>query len=230
MNKTDATKMKKYALAGIVGGLLFAIGDLLVYLLPHYMSPKLYNDLVQMSMWRLACSLYLGCVGCGMLLVGFHSLYRIVGSSGSNITKYLLIVIGFGIVLTPLGHFLIACISHMTYKLAVESGLSAELAKTLSGGWNQYINPVKNVVMFIVIFLQSVVYIVLILSRKINAPKWTVICNPLAMVLVSIPLVLLLSGTRYAGVTECFESLGEGLAYIPVYIHWNNKSINSAST
>ena len=213
--------MKKCALVGFLGGLLFTIGDLLVYLLPHYLSTGYYQDVANMNMWRLAISTYLGCIGSGFLLIGFYSLYNITKKNCSKLTNRLMLLIVLGIILTPIGHFIIACIKPMTFKIALECGTSIDTAKDIALNWVTYTNPIKFIGMTIIIIFQSVMMVVLILKKKINCPKWMVVLNPLGLTLIlSVPLLLLLEGTAFVGIAECFESLGEGAMYLAVYWHY----------
>lgn len=100
----------------------------------------------------------LGCLGGVLLLMGFYCLYKTIADNLSKIEKGWLLFIGSGIAMTPVGHFVIACICPMTYKAALNLGLSDELSRTLAG-------------------------------------------------------------TGIEGVTESFESLGEGAVYLTVLSH-----------
>lgn len=219
----NTMKMKKKAIIGLIGGLLFAIGDLLVYLLPNcHNQSAIYSDWTRMSGLRPAFSTYLGCIGAGLLLVGFYSWYVAIKENGTNKLKYLMMSIAFGIILTPIGHFVIACITPMAYKGAIHAGASSDMAMEIIAYWSGYTEPIKLFVMIFVILVQSVTMVVLILKRKINCPRWMVILNPLGLIIISIPLSILLNGTGLEGAVESFESLGEGLIYLPVYCHWKN--------
>ena len=209
------------AVVGMLGGLLFAAGDLLVYLVPGYHGgASIYADWQGMSMLRFAACMYLGCIGGVLLLVGFYSLHCIAADVCKASGKAVMLIIASGIILTPIGHFIIACITPMTYKAAISAGLGSETALAMSGFWSPYIGPVKVYVMVVVILLQSVFMVYLIGSKKINCPKWMAILNPVGFILVSIPVSILLSGTGMEGIAEAFESLGEGAMYLAVYTHW----------
>lgn len=108
----------------------------------------------------------------------------------------------------------------MSYKIALLSGASHELATVISSSWNLYITPLKLFIMIVVILIQSFLMIILILSKKIKCPKWMILLNPIGLILLSIPIAILLNGTKYLGLTEAFESLGEASIYIAVYYHW----------
>lgn len=221
----NTVKMKRNAIIGLIGGLLFGIGDLLVSLLPHYWDQsKIAEDWVQMSDLRPASAMYLGCIGAVLILVGFYSWYAAVKENGTNRLKCLMGSIAIGIMMTPIGHFIILCIAPMAYKGAIQAGASTEMATKIVDYWGTYTGPVRVYVMFFVILVQSVTMIGLILKRKINCPKWMVLCNPLGLTLLSIPFSILLSGTGLEGIVESFESIGEGLIYLPVYYHWKKCS------
>jgi hypothetical protein len=223
----ELKRMKKLALIGIVGGLLFAIGDLFSYLLPNCNNEiKIYTDWANMSMWRLACSLYLGCLGTVLLLIGFYSLYNIVKSSCSRFAKYMYGLILSGIALTSIGHFFIACIMPMTFKGAIQAGASIEMAKSLSMCWENYINPLKIFVVIVVVLLQSIMMVTLIAKGKIQCPKWMMVLNPIVLSIISIPISILLNGTGFEGIADSFESLGEAFMYVAVYWHWKRQLNN----
>lgn len=221
----NEVKMKKRALIGFVGGLLFAIGDILVYLLPNCHNQELiFSDWLKMSGLRPAICMCLGCIGGVFLLVGFSSWYTALKQSGLGKYKYLMMLILFGIVITPIGHFVIACMGPMAYKGAVLAGASHEMAVKIMANWTTYTDIIKIAVMSIIILVQSVVMIIFIIKRKINCPKWMVILNPLIFTILSAPVSILLDGTGIEGIAESFESLGEGLMYIAVYYHWKNNN------
>ncbi|MBE5963095.1 MAG: hypothetical protein E7256_17225 [Lachnospiraceae bacterium] len=222
----ETKKMKRMAIAGLIGGLQFAIGDLLVYLSPNYHNGSaIYTDWANMNMWRLALSFYLGCLGTGLLLIGFYSLYSITKQTCSDRFRHFLAVPAYGAVLTSIGHFFIACVVPMTYKGAISAGASDEMAKVIASSWELYINPLKVFIMLAVILVQSIMMIGLILKGKINCPKWMVLLNPVAFIIISIPISILLNGTGLEGITEAFESLGEGCMYLAVYYHWSRLEI-----
>lgn len=217
-------KMKLLALCGILGGIFVAIGDLLVYMLPNVHNAKgIYDDWAKMSMLRPTLSFYLGCASCIFLLMGFISFYTIIKKEGSKLAIMISRILACGVALTSIGHFLIACIVPMTYKGALVAGASAKMAQDISTFWEPYISPMKLLIMILVIVLQSFFVIVMILKGKINCPKWMIIFNPIVLILISIPISIVLDGTGYEGLVECFESLGEGFMYIAVYWHWKKQ-------
>ncbi|BBB47901.1 hypothetical protein Pelsub_P1129 [Pelolinea submarina] len=213
------------ALIGLLGGLLFAVGDLFVYLLPnsHYES-NIYTDWANMNMWRFGVSLYLGCFGTILLLIGFYSFYNIVKQVCSNLVKLFCLILAIGVVLTSIGHFFIACIVPMTYKGAIYAGASADLAKSISMCWEPYIDPLNIFVMVVVILLQSIMLIGLIVKGKLNCPKWMIVLNPVGLIVLSIPVTILLNDTGLEGISDAFESLGESLMYLAVFWHWKREN------
>lgn len=215
-------QLKIMALLGLVGGLCVGLGDLLVYSLPNVHNlDGVYADWAAMGMWRLTLSLYLGCLGSVFLMAGFISLYTIIQRQGKTVNRGIGLVVGSGVVLTGIGHFLIACIAPMTYKGALMAGASPELAQGIAGFWESEIGPLKGYIMAVVILLQSVWVMVLILRGGLDCPKWMAVLTPLGLTLLSIPVSILLTGTGLEGLAESFESLGEGLMCLAVYCHWN---------
>ena len=136
-------------------------------------------------------------------------------------------VIALGITLTPIGHFVIAGISSMIYKGVIQAGASSKVALDVVAYMSSYTSPIKILVAFLIIFVQSVVMIFLIIKQKIKCPKWMIILNPLVFTFLSIPVSILLNGTGFEGIAEAFESLGEGFMYLPVWVHWKNYSLLS---
>lgn len=217
----DEMKMKRKAIIGFIGGVLFAIGDLLVYILPNvHNQSRIYDDWISMSDLRPAFATYFGCIGAGLLLIGFCSWYAAIKENATIRLKYLMMSIVFGILLTPIGHFVIACMTPMIYKGAVQAGVSSEQAMETVAYLTTYTEPIKGLVMFFIILVQSVTMIALIVKRKIHCPRWMVIFNPMVFSILSIPLSILLNGTGLEGITGSLESLGEGFLYVPVYYHW----------
>lgn len=217
-------KMKTFALFGFLGGLQFAIGDILVYLLPNYHNwSEIYKDWANMSMLRIVLALYLGCLGSVLLLVGFYSFYKAIAPNSSHLIKGLFAVTAFGVLLTSIGHFIIACLSPMAYKLALSSGATSDLALLIASSWKTITNPLKLFIVFTVVLVQSLLIMTLILKRRIQCPKWMILLNPLGLTLLSIPVSILLSGTGFEGLSEAFESLGEAMMYLAVYSHWKHQ-------
>ena len=112
----------------------------------------------------------------------------------SPLLKVTFPLIAFGIILTAICHFFIACVTPMTYKLALLSGATPELANRFASSWTVYITPLKLFIMIVIILIQSIFMMTLIIKQKIKCPKWMVLLNPLVLTIL----------------------------YIPVYYHWNH--------
>lgn len=213
--------MKKLCMIGMLGGLLFGIGDWLVYLIPNcHNESQIYDDWIQMNDLRPAFAVYAGCIGAVLLFVGFYSWYLAIREKATKLQKICMGIIAVGIMQTPMCHFAIACLKPIAYKVAFQSGAEKELAIRIMENWNYFTRPIRLFVITAVILVQSIVMIVFILKKQINCPKWMVICNPLVFIFLSIPVSILLNGTGFEGLAEAFESLGEGFIYLPVYFHW----------
>lgn len=224
-DKMDIKKMKLLTILGFIGGLLFAIGDWCIYFLPGYHDQNtIYGTWESMQMWRVVATLYLGCIGSVLLVFAFQSVYQIVKQNCSVCIRGLATLVLAGICLTSIGHFIIAGIMPMTYKLGIAAGASQEMAGAIAKSWSTYIGILKIFIMVVVILLQSILMITLIVRGVLKCPKWMVVCNPLVMTILYIPVVILLSGTGFEGIAEAFESLGEGLVYVAVYAHLKRTS------
>ncbi len=227
----ETRKMKGMALLGFIGGLLFAIGDCLVYMTPNIKNANgIFTDWEQMGMWRFSASVYLGCFGSILLIIGFHSLYKVVQVNCSVFIKGISQIIAAGIMLTAVGHFLIACIVPMTYKSAIMAGMTTDAAQKIMMVWEESFVVLEVLIATIVIILQSLFMIAMILRGQLECPKWMVILNPIFLIIISIPLSILFQDTVFAGVTDGFESLGEGALYIAVFWHWKKTALLESDT
>lgn len=216
--------MKKLCIIGILGGLLFGIGDWLVSLLPNYRNEsQIYDDWIQMNDLRPALAVYLGCIGALLLIFGFYSWYLAIREKATKLQKICMGIIAFGIIQTPIVHFVIACLKPIAYKVAIQSGAEKEIAIKIMENWNYFTGPIRLFGIVVITLVPSIVMIVFILKEQINCSKWMVICNPLVFTLLSIPVSILLNGTGFEGLAEAFESLGEGFIYLPVYFHWKKQ-------
>ena len=118
--------LKKYrnmAYMGIVGAVLFAIGDWLIYLYPGL---ALQNDIqplwAEMPAWRFVCSTWCGIIGGMVLMFGAYSAYKAISSElGENIGCVSALGIP-GAVLAGFAHFVLGSLLPLTYKNALEAG------------------------------------------------------------------------------------------------------------
>lgn len=81
--RTDAKTSKKLLIIGIIGCLLYVVGDFLFAATGKTQSAETIGFMVRvayldMSAWRMAASIFCGFVGTVLYYMGFHRMYRLL--------------------------------------------------------------------------------------------------------------------------------------------------------
>lgn len=83
MNKTNAEKQRIALAAGIIGCLLFVIGDFLYAAVGTDQSTETIGLMIRiayldMSVWRMAASILCGVAGTALYYIGFHEMHQLL--------------------------------------------------------------------------------------------------------------------------------------------------------
>ena len=76
-----AQKLKKYALLGVIGGVLFMTGDCLIFCYEGLGASGVQPLWAQMPEWRFVLSAILGFIGMALMLPAGISVYRMIADS-----------------------------------------------------------------------------------------------------------------------------------------------------
>lgn len=83
MSKLSTAKQKRALTVGILGCLLFIIGDFLYAAVPPQQGSETIGIMIKvayldMSVWRMAISIICGIAGTALYYVGFHEMYKLL--------------------------------------------------------------------------------------------------------------------------------------------------------
>ena len=217
--------MKKYknmACIGIVGALLFAIGDWLIYLYPGLTLESDIQPLwAEMLAWRFVGSTWCGLLGGIVMMFGAFSAHRAIRSElGEKIGR--LSILGIpGAVLAGFAHFVLGSLLPLTYKSALEAGASAEQAAQMCMKWSSYMT-IPDLLMIVLLYLPHLILLYMTARGKYGIPRRTLLINAAFVVLMSV-LQLALRNSAWVGALGAGESLFEGCVYINLVIYWERK-------
>lgn len=210
----------RLALAGICGGVLYAISDDLLFLGAHL--PGMLPDpaWAGMPVWRFVASAWIALFATTLLICGFVSLYHMVretcGTFIQRCTLYSLV--GFGGVL--LTHFNIGVLLPLVYKAMLASGLPEASFAPVGTLLSSWLGPL-NMVTIIFLYLQLGVLAYGVLGWRFGLNR------RILLVVFALPLiitVLKLVAFGSLGISGCLggtESLFEGALYIIPLAYWS---------
>ena len=90
---------------------------------------------------------------------------------------------------------------------------------------NAWVTPL-DVVIIAALYVQFIVLLYMILSKKSGLSKWYVLVGPFGAVAFGLLWSIVFQGTALAARWGSCESLGEGLMYIVAYAYWKKKEKN----
>ncbi len=203
-----------YSVMGLLGGIICAIGDVLLDLkgkdnVKVGKSLLIESNWVNMANWRFNLSIIFGLFGVFMYSLGIYSLGRQLINVNESLSETMII---FSVVTAMAGFFIhsFICITPIIYK-AVLKGKDENLAEyTL----NELLSSVKIpfVVLYAFIILApTILTIYCILNALFNVPTCFVFLNPLVFLLVGLTLKKIKREWFYELPSICMPSLGLGM-------------------
>ncbi|MCR5356928.1 MAG: hypothetical protein K6E63_05935 [Lachnospiraceae bacterium] len=88
MNK-HRREMETYALMGFVGGIIFVIGDCLLYCYKGYSDLGIDPLWIEVDEWRFVLSAWLGFTGMVLMLPAFYSYYKMIEETCGKVLRML---------------------------------------------------------------------------------------------------------------------------------------------
>lgn len=216
--------MKKMSLLGLLGGILYQISDYFLFLHPDYRDGLvIQNSWIDMPMWRFSGSMWCALIGSVFLICGFFSLYQLVRKTCGKVWKCLTLCSLPGVAGVIYAHFVFGSLQPMVYKAMTSSGLNNEQFLEVND-----ILMSANLALIIFIlasfYLQLIVIIYGIVSRKFELSKQSIIALVLIVLVLCFLLVLsFYLPSPFAGIASGFESLFEGILYLVPYFYWKNR-------
>lgn len=181
-----------YAILAIIGGVLCAVGDILVDLkgrdnVESGPEPKFINsNWDKMSPWRFRLSILLAAIGVPLTVLGGITLANIVAESSVFMGNFLLIAVVAGGVGGVFIHGTI-CLVPIIYLKARDLADADVAEKTVYHTWD----AIKVPFMFMYLILIAVTSILVIVSiclQYLAVPMWCVILNPLVFLIIGVAL------------------------------------------
>ena len=204
--------------AGIAGTIIYAIADMFLYIGQDVLSDD-QTALWNVPEWRLMTSMWIGVIGSLLLLMGFISLGKMYHNVFSGLGNVLILpsLLCIGGVLYM--HFTLGVYSPLTYRSAINAGVSEEMIVTLIEHAQSYLNPLTYT-LAILGYLTEIILIYGILSGKFGLKKRTVFYIFGGYFILVLIFVVLAKITGEWGVTGSLESLLEMTFFIPAYLYW----------
>ena len=207
--------------AGIAGTIVYAIADMFLYIGQDVLSDD-QTALWDVPEWRLMTSMWIGVIGSLLLLMGFISLrkmyHNVFNSWGNVLILPSLLCIG-GVLYM---HFTLGVYSPLTYRSAINAGVSESQIVTLIEHAQSYLNPLTYT-LAILGYLTEIILIYGVLSGKIGLKKRTVFYIFGGYFILVLIFVVFAKITGEWGVTGSLESLLEMTFFIPAYLYWRKK-------
>lgn len=136
---------KIFALMGFVGGLLFVVGDGLLYWYAGNSGNGTDVDPLWAGLpeWRFVLSFVLGFAGMILMLPAFVSFYRMIAATFGRVLRLFTAFMGVGVAATGFLHFSIGSLPPITYKAVLDAGGTAAMAAAVSQHWIDVVTPVN---------------------------------------------------------------------------------------
>ena len=216
--------MKKYrnlACMGIVGALLFAIGDWLIFLYPGLTLESDIQPLwAEMPAWRFVASTWCGILGGMAMTLGAYSAYRAIRTELGASVGWASVLGIPGAALAGFAHFVLGALLPLTYKNALDAGASADQAARMCMRWSSYMT-LPDVLMIVLLYLPLMILLYMTVRGKYGIPRRTLLINAGFGVLMVVFQITLRNWR--VGVLGAGESLFEGCVYINLIVYWNRR-------
>ena len=219
-------KYRTMACMGIVGAVLFGVGDWLIYLYPGLALQSDIQPLwAEMPAWRFAGSAWCGIIGGMIMMYGAYSACVAISSElGCRIGMISSLGIA-GAVMAGFAHFALGTLLPLTYKNALAEGASVEQAAGMCMRWASYMT-LPDVLMILLLYLPLLMILYMTVRGKYGIPRKALFINAGYIVLMVV-LQVILRNWKWVGILGASESRLEGCIYVNLVIYWNQKMARS---
>ena len=223
MIQNEYKKNNIFAFSGFIGALFFMVGDCLLYCKAGLSNSTVEPLWAEMSEQRFIISAVLGFIGMSLMLPACVSFYRMTAEVCGKVVR-ILINFGFiGVASTGYLHFALGSLLPISYKAVIDNGGSTELAEKLCLHWAEIVAPI-NIVLIACLFIIYAIHFYVTVSGRSGMNRLTCISGILGAFAVGMIWKLIFGSTAVGGAYGAFESLGEGLTYLTVYLYWRKKT------
>ncbi len=203
-----------YSIIGLCGGIVCAIGDILLDLkgkdnVKVGGSLLIESNWVKMASWRFKLSIIFGFLGSFMYSLGIYSLGRqLLGINGTLAEVMVL----FAFITAMSGFFVhsLICLAPILYKAIL--GGAGEKAAELSV--NTLLDAIKilfGILYAFIMLAPTALTIYCIATGLFNVPMWFVLLNPVVFLIVGVVLRKIKRDWFYDLPSICMPSLGIGM-------------------
>jgi len=184
-----------FGIFGIIGGLLCAIGDILLDLKGKNNvksgQPKIIDsNWLIMSEWRFRVSIFFAALGVPLFLLGFLGMANHLAQSNKTVAMTFLI---FSIIGASGGLFIHAllCIMPIICKTLTNDGVKKDIIETVCNKIYYAIKIPLISIFFSLTICTSITLIYAIIKNYLNVPLIFVILNPLGLIIIGLPFRLI---------------------------------------
>lgn len=211
-------KPKKYALLGMAGGVLFMVGDCLIFCCEGLGASGVQPLWAQMPEWRFVLSAVLGFIGTALMLPAGLSVYRMIAESCGKVCRILTTLYLIGVASTGYLHFSLGSLMPLTYISVLSEGGTEELAASAAQRWGGYFAGL-NIVLIGFLCVGYALHFYVTVSGRSGLPRWFCLVGPVGAFALGILWKLVFAGTAAEGAYGSCESLGEGLIFLTAYFY-----------
>ena len=219
---------EKYGMLGFLGGvLMFAANLFAIHAPDHLLGSVVQTSWNNIPYWRFIVSALMGCGAIILFILGFYSLHMMIEETvSSKVIEIIATAAIFGVASVGVIHFMSMCILPISYKSALEAGISPEAASLMVENVEHHLKYI-DLILTAFCDIEGVIIIYLVLSRKAGLPLWTVILNPFTVMILVELLSKFISAPYSGSFFESLESFGEGLTYLVTYMYFRKEQRES---
>lgn len=170
-------KLKIYSILGVVGGVLFMIGDCLIYCYEGLGISGVQPMWAEMPEWRFVLSAVLGFMGMALMLPAGLSVYRMIADCCGKVCKILATLYLIGVASTGYLHFSLGSLMPLTYISVLTEGGTAELAANATQHLSEFV-ALPNMVLIGFLCVGYVLHFYVTISGKSTLPRWFCLVGP----------------------------------------------------
>lgn len=203
-----------YSIAGLLGGIVCAIGDMLLDLkgkdnVKVNGSLFIESNWIKMATVRFKISIILGFFGSFMCSLGIYSLARQIYTQNQRLGEVLFIVT---ILLAMTGFFVhtLCCILPVIYKSVIKGG-NFEIANNTVDALFDAVKILFFPLYVFILLVPTGITIYCIVSGLLNVPNWCMLLNPIVFLIIGVLLRKVSPKYFYELPGICMPSLGIGM-------------------
>lgn len=214
--------MLLYPILGILGGLLCAVGDVLLDLKGKDncmidANKMISSNWVSMKRWRFLVSIYCALFGVPLIMFGGIALGEQISNSNASLGNWFHLSILIG----SIGGFFIhtiLCIIPILFQELRKITDEEKSCHIILVIWKAICVPFLSLYL-VIVFVSSILLITAIIQGYLSVPLWCIILNPLCFLIIGILLRNIFPKYCYELPGICMPSLGLSMFGVVTLIH-----------